>query len=94
MKDYSDMSAKEKVLHQFKRRICEDISVAYTDISLDVIQQGGTQTDVEIDMTSLGEIFFDIMHKESLQDLKRCMIGRHGWDDESFEDAFFTFMSR
>ena len=94
MKDYSDMSAKEKVLHQFKRRICEDISVMYTDMSLDVIQQGGTQTDVEIDMTSLGEIFFEIMHKESLQDLKRCMIGRHGWDDESFEDAFFTFMSK
>ena len=94
MKDYSDMSAKEKVLHQFKRRICEDISVMYTDMSLDVIQQGGTQTDVEVDMTSLGEIFFDIMHKESLQDLKRCMIGRHGWDDETFEDAFFTFMSR
>ena len=94
MKDYSDMSAKEKVLHQFKRRICEDISVMYTDMSLDVIQQGGTQTDVEVDMTSLGEVFFDIMHKESLQDLKRCMIGRHGWDDESFEDAFFTFMSR
>ena len=94
MKDYSDMSAKEKVLHQFKRRICEDISVMYTDMSLDVIQQGGTQTDVEVDMTSLGEVFFDIMHKESLQDLKRCMIGRHGWDDETFEDAFFTFMSR
>ena len=94
MKDYSDMNAKEKVLHQFKRRICEDISVMYTDMSLDAIQHGVKQVDVETDMTSLGEIFFEIMHKESLQDLKRCMIGRHGWDDETFEDAFFTFMSR
>ena len=94
MKDYSDMNAKEKVLHQFKRRICEDISVLYTDMSLDAIERGGTQSGVDTDMDSLGEIFFEIMHKESLQDLKRCMIGHHGWDDESFEDAFFTFMSR
>ena len=94
MKDYSDMTAKEKVLHQFKRRMCEDISVMYTDMSLDYLVEEGDQSEVEEMMRSVGEIFFEIMHKESLQDLKRCMIGRHGWDDETFEDAFFTFMSK
>ena len=94
MKDYSDMTAKEKVLYQYKGHLCEDLSATYTEMTLDVIAQGGTQTDAEIDMASLGEIFFEIMHKESLQDLKRYMIGHHGWDDESFEDDFFRFMSR
>ena len=94
MKDYSDMSAKEKVLHQFKRRICEDISVMYTDMSLDHLLEGGGMEDVEQNMASVGEAFFKIMHIESLQDLRHYMIERQGWDYDTFEDAFFTFMSK
>ena len=94
MKSYSDMNAKEKVLHQFKVDLCENLSEVYTEMCLDQISNGADQVDIQNDMSSLGEHFFEIMHKESLQDLKVYMIGYHGWDDESFEDAFFIFMSK
>ena len=94
MKDYSDMTAKEKVLHQFKRRMCEDISVMYTDMSLDYLVEEGDQSEVEEMMRSVGEAFFQVMQKESLQDLRHYMIECQGWDYDTFDDAFFTFMSK
>jgi len=94
MKSYSDMNVKEKVLYQFKADLCQNLSEVYTEMSLDQISNGADQLDIQTDMSSLGEYFFEIMHKESLQDLKVYMIGYHGWDDDSFEDAFFLFMSK
>ena len=94
MKDYSDMSAREKVLHQYKGHLCEDLSTTYTEMTLQFIEQGGSISDAKTDMASLGEAFFEIMHKESLQELRRYMIGHHGWDYETFDDDFFRFMSK
>lgn len=93
MKNYSDMNSREKVLYQFKVILCEKLSEVYTHMCIDLISNEGDQTDVQADMSSLGESFFEIMHKESLPDLKYYMIGHHGWDDETFEDVFFEYMS-
>ena len=96
MKNYSEMTPKEKVFQGFKNHLSYQVADGFVGSLLDDIfhHEFNTKAATIDSMVNLGTLLFNISRTKNMSDLSQVMENEWGWCSGTFNEELCHYLDR